>query len=70
MARTGPRLEAVRRLGTPLRGLTRKSADRRPYPPGAHGATTGRRCTSSTRGSASGRALSLAAAPCILGAEA
>ncbi len=43
MARTGPRLKIVRRLGTPLPGLTRKSAERRPYPPGAHGLTAGRR---------------------------
>jgi small subunit ribosomal protein S4 len=32
------RLKKVRRLGTPLPGLTRKLADRRPYPPGVHGA--------------------------------
>lgn len=38
MARyTGPRLRIVRRLGTDLPGLTRKIADRRPYPPGQHG---------------------------------
>ena len=38
MARyTGPRLRIVRRLGTDLPGLTRKVADRRPYPPGQHG---------------------------------
>lgn len=38
MARyTGPRLRIVRRLGTDLPGLTRKIADRRPYPPGEHG---------------------------------
>jgi small subunit ribosomal protein S4 len=38
MARyTGPRLRIVRRLGTDLPGLTRKLADRRPYPPGQHG---------------------------------
>ncbi|MFB6264806.1 MAG: 30S ribosomal protein S4 [Bradymonadaceae bacterium] len=34
---TGPRLRIVRRLGTDLPGLTRKIADRRPYPPGQHG---------------------------------
>jgi small subunit ribosomal protein S4 len=33
----GPRLRIVRRLGTDLPGLTRKIADRRPYPPGQHG---------------------------------
>jgi small subunit ribosomal protein S4 len=38
MARyTGPRLRIARRLGTDLPGLTRKIADRRPYPPGDHG---------------------------------
>ena len=38
MARyTGPRLRIARRLGTDLPGLTRKLADRRPYPPGQHG---------------------------------
>ena len=38
MARyTGPRLRIVRRLGTHLPGLTRKSAERRPFPPGQHG---------------------------------
>lgn len=38
MARyTGPRLRIVRRLGADLPGLTRKIADRRPYPPGDHG---------------------------------
>ena len=38
MARyTGPRLRIVRRLGSDLPGLTRKIADRRPYPPGDHG---------------------------------
>lgn len=43
MARHGPRLKVLRRLGTALPGLTRKSAERRPYPPGAHGARAGRR---------------------------
>lgn len=37
MARTGPRLKVIRRLGTPLPGLTRKSAEKRPNPPGQHG---------------------------------
>jgi len=32
------RLKTIRRLGMPLPGLTRKVADRRPYPPGVHGA--------------------------------
>src|SRR5690606_37582594 len=34
-----PRLRQIRRLGPPLPGLTRKSAERRPHPPGAHGPT-------------------------------
>jgi len=33
----GPRLKKVRSLGTVLPGLTRKSAERRPHPPGQHG---------------------------------
>lgn len=36
-SRTGPRLRRVRRLGTVLPGLTRKSTERRPYPPGHRG---------------------------------
>jgi small subunit ribosomal protein S4 len=40
MARyTGPRRRIVRRLGTPLHGLTRQTPDERPYPPGQHGPT-------------------------------
>lgn len=40
MARyTGPRRRVVRRLGTPLSGLTRYTAEDRPYPPGQHGPT-------------------------------
>jgi len=38
-----PRLRTIRRLGVQLPGLTRKSADRRSNPPGAHGASAGRR---------------------------
>jgi small subunit ribosomal protein S4 len=38
MPLTGPRLKVIRRLGTPLPGLTRKSAEKRPRPPGQHGA--------------------------------
>lgn len=34
---TGPRLRACRALGIELPGLTRKKAERRPYPPGQHG---------------------------------
>lgn len=37
MRDNGPRLKKVRALGTPLPGLTRKSADRKPAPPGQHG---------------------------------
>ncbi len=40
---TGPRLRKVRALGTDLPGLTRKTADRRPYRPGEHGAGRRRR---------------------------
>ncbi len=36
---TGPRLKKMRALGVHLPGLSRKSIDRRPYPPGAHGET-------------------------------
>ena len=45
MARyTGPRRRIVRRLGTVLSGLTRKTPEDRPYPPGQHGPTrVGRR---------------------------
>jgi small subunit ribosomal protein S4 len=46
MVRTGPRLKVIRRLGTPLPGLTRKSAEKRPHPPGQHG--TGKRRTTKT----------------------
>lgn len=34
---TGPRVRVLRALGTELPGLTRKKAERRPYPPGQHG---------------------------------
>lgn len=37
------RLKVVRRLGTPLPGLTRKTVTWKTYPPGAHGATQRRR---------------------------
>jgi ribosomal protein S4 len=43
MPRRGPRLRIVRRLGTPLPGLTRKDFDRRPYPSGLHGVERGRK---------------------------
>jgi len=34
---TGPRLKIMRALGTPLPGLSSKSIEDRPYPPGQHG---------------------------------
>jgi small subunit ribosomal protein S4 len=43
MSRTGPRVKIVRRLGTPLPGLTQKDSERRPYPPGEHGQDRRRR---------------------------
>jgi small subunit ribosomal protein S4 len=44
-----PRVKVIRRLGVRLPGLTRKSADRRPYPPGAHGPASHRRRKSDYR---------------------
>lgn len=38
-----PRLKIVRRLGVQLPGLTRKDAERKPYPPGQHGQSTSKR---------------------------
>jgi small subunit ribosomal protein S4 len=38
-----PRLKVLRRLGVQLPGLTRKDSERRPHPPGQHGAGGGRR---------------------------
>jgi small subunit ribosomal protein S4 len=49
MNRSGPRLRVVRRLGVQLPGLTRKTATRRPHPPGAHGRTPRRRAPSAFR---------------------
>ena len=34
---TGPRLRVMRSLGVELPGLSRKSIERRPHPPGQHG---------------------------------
>lgn len=34
---TGPRVRVMRALGTNLPGLSAKTQDRRPYPPGVHG---------------------------------
>lgn len=38
MRYTGPRLRVMRALGTELPGLSRKSIENRPHPPGQHGA--------------------------------
>ena len=40
---TGPRLKIMRALGVELPGLSRKSIEGRPNPPGQHGATAARR---------------------------
>ena len=49
MSRQGPRLKVLRRLGTPLPGLTRKDVGDNSYPPGAHGPTGQRRKKSDYR---------------------
>lgn len=49
MAGSGPRVKVIRRLGTPLPGLTQKQADRKPYPPGEHGVSPRRRRKSEYR---------------------
>ena len=50
MPKSRPRLKIVRRFGVQLPGLTRKSSDKKPYPPGQHGQSkTGRRKTSEYR---------------------
>jgi len=50
MPKTRPRLKILRRFGVQLPGLTRKSAEKKPYPPGAHGQSqTKRRKTSEFR---------------------
>jgi len=50
MPKSRPRLKIIRRFGVQLPGLTRKSAEKKPYPPGAHGQSkTGRRKTSEFR---------------------
>ena len=41
MPERGPRVRQIRRLGTPLPGLTRKEPDWKTYPPGQHGPTGG-----------------------------
>ncbi len=40
---TGPRLKVMRALGVELPGLSRKSIENRPHPPGQHGASAARR---------------------------
>lgn len=40
---TGPRVKKLRALGVNLPGLTRKSMERRPFPPGPHGPTRRRK---------------------------
>jgi small subunit ribosomal protein S4 len=40
---TGPRLKVMRALGVALPGLSRKSIEKRPYPPGQHGPTRRKR---------------------------
>lgn len=40
---TGPRLKVMRALGVELPGLSRKSIENRPHPPGQHGAANRRR---------------------------
>jgi small subunit ribosomal protein S4 len=42
---TGPRLKKMRALGIDLPGLSRKSIERRPYPPGQHGPKIRRKVT-------------------------
>src|SRR3954463_12972782 len=50
MPKTRPLLKILRRFGVQLPGLTRKSAEKKPYPPGQHGQSkTGRRKTSEFR---------------------
>jgi small subunit ribosomal protein S4 len=43
MPKSRPRLKIVRRFGIQLPGLTRKSAEKKPYPPGQHGQSTAKR---------------------------
>ncbi len=50
MPKARPRLKIIRRFGVQLPGLTRKSAEKKPYPPGQHGQSqTKRRKTSEFR---------------------
>jgi small subunit ribosomal protein S4 len=49
MPTQGPRLKKIRRLGTPLPGLTRKEPEWKSYPPGVHGPAPRRRKQSDYR---------------------
>lgn len=49
MPQRGPRLKRIRRLGTPLPGLTRKAPEWKTYPPGQHGPDPKRRRASDYR---------------------
>ncbi|MFN3202808.1 MAG: 30S ribosomal protein S4 [Bradymonadia bacterium] len=40
---TGPRVKVMRAMGLDLPGLSRKSIERRPFPPGVHGGTRRRK---------------------------
>lgn len=40
---TGPRVKVMRALGTELPGLSRKTIENKPYPPGQHGQAAGRK---------------------------
>jgi len=46
---TGPRVKKMRALGVNLPGLSRKTLDRRPYPPGQHGGGRQKRKTDYAR---------------------
>jgi small subunit ribosomal protein S4 len=49
MPERSPRLKKIRRLGTPLPGLTRKQPEWKTYPPGAHGPDPRRKRASAYR---------------------
>ncbi len=46
---TGPRIKKMRALGVDLPGLSRKSIERRPYPPGMHGPKSRRKLSDYAR---------------------
>jgi small subunit ribosomal protein S4 len=56
---TGPRLKKMRALGLDLPGLSRKSIERRPYPPGQHGAKQRRKMSDFAKQLAEKQKLSL-----------